>query len=352
MSNDQSIPPLPPENSTSNNFGKQKQTSMIKPKKKRKILLIVIGSIVGLIILCIIIASLGSTPESSSPSSNVDMKNPSQIPLVEETKLPDISTPTKTTIPTDIPSPTLTPSKTPNPNLITAGTYLVGTEIQPGLYKGIESGCYWERLKDLSGSFESIIANANSTGQFYVQVAESDTAFSTNCDVYLFDPQLEQITEFPTVLEPGQYLVGSEIAVGIYQGLEDGCYWERLKDLSGSFDGIITNDNTSGQFYVQLKESDIAFSISCTANYLTEIPQHSGDYPLNLQPGMYLIGKDIKPGTYKGQQEGCYWERLSNIFGDFNGIIANDNSNGQYYVQVNETDFALFTNCPIEWVSE
>jgi hypothetical protein len=66
------------------------------------------------------------------------------------------------------------------------GTYVVGTDIKPGLYKTSgpsASGfgdCYWEREKDLSGGFGSILANDNAKGQTTVKVLSSDAAFKTS----------------------------------------------------------------------------------------------------------------------------------------------------------------------------
>ncbi len=72
------------------------------------------------------------------------------------------------------------------PASIGDGTYVVGTDIKPGLYK--TSGpadasipiCYWERDRDLSGGIGSIIANDNSNGPTTVQISSSDRAFKTS----------------------------------------------------------------------------------------------------------------------------------------------------------------------------
>jgi tetratricopeptide (TPR) repeat protein len=71
-----------------------------------------------------------------------------------------------------------------------------------------------------------------------------------------------------------------------------------------------------------------------------------------IRPGTYIVGKDIQPGTYKGQagsdiMNSCYWARLSNVSGD-DDIIANDNATGQFYVQIKSSDFALQTRCELE----
>lgn len=60
------------------------------------------------------------------------------------------------------------------------GTHLVGTDIQPGMYRnqGTER-CYWERLSGLSGESSDILANDNPTGQAYIEILPSDRAFNS-----------------------------------------------------------------------------------------------------------------------------------------------------------------------------
>ena len=78
----------------------------------------------------------------------------------------------------------LTPRPTPRPvfRSFLPGTYRVGIDIDPGLYRG-NGRCYWARLSDLSGSFDGIIANGNSNGQFFVEVRPSDYAVEFTCSV-------------------------------------------------------------------------------------------------------------------------------------------------------------------------
>jgi len=68
------------------------------------------------------------------------------------------------------------------------GTYQIGTGaglVPPGTYKTTvptdSFGCYWERLKDLSGGFEAIIANENhGKGEpVIVTIAPTDKGFKT-----------------------------------------------------------------------------------------------------------------------------------------------------------------------------
>jgi hypothetical protein len=181
------------------------------------------------------------------------------------------------------------------------------------------------------------------------------------------EPVSEQPTPVPPTptevlgrIEVGTYIVGEDIAPGIYRGetgpdFLDSCYWERLSDLSGELDAILANDNSVGQYYIEIKSTDEAFHTDCPLVALENVPEPADNNPQILSPGMYLIGRDIQPGRYRGEAgadflESCYWERLSDVSGDFTAIIANDNATGQYFAQVAETDFALSTDCTLELV--
>lgn len=68
--------------------------------------------------------------------------------------------------------------------------------------------------------------------------------------------------------------------------------------------------------------------------------------------GEYLVGEDMKPGTYKTAGPdgmfGCYWERASNASGEFDAIIANGNLEGSGRVTVNKGEVFKTTRCQ-EW---
>jgi hypothetical protein len=65
------------------------------------------------------------------------------------------------------------PPEPPKPAGITEGTYLVGTDMEPGSYKTTGGdGCYWARLKDDSG--RNIIANDFSDGPMRFTVKKGE----------------------------------------------------------------------------------------------------------------------------------------------------------------------------------
>ncbi|MCX5287097.1 MULTISPECIES: hypothetical protein [unclassified Streptomyces] len=72
--------------------------------------------------------------------------------------------------------------------------------------------------------------------------------------------------------------------------------------------------------------------------------------------GEYIVGKDIRPGTYRtagpadSSLPNCYWERDKDAKGEFSSIIANGNPNGSAVVSVQPTDKLFKTQGCKEWV--
>lgn len=67
--------------------------------------------------------------------------------------------------------------------------------------------------------------------------------------------------------------------------------------------------------------------------------------------GTYVVGTDIKPGTYRAAASpGCYWARLASL--DTSNIIDNDNADGPVVLQVLPSDKAVtVTRCgEFRWV--
>ncbi|GAB7105733.1 hypothetical protein JCM4814A_40470 [Streptomyces phaeofaciens JCM 4814] len=68
--------------------------------------------------------------------------------------------------------------------------------------------------------------------------------------------------------------------------------------------------------------------------------------------GEYLVGEDVKPGTYKTAgaegEFGCYWERAEDASGEFGSIIANNNLEGPGRVTLNQGEYFKTNRCE-EW---
>lgn len=228
---------------------------------------------VSFLVLLVLVACSAPAATEPPPTDPVEIIASPEHPTVITAT--NTAAPTATKQPTQTPRPTSTPQPSPTPDitLFAQGTYLVGVDIQPGLYVGqagvgLMNSCYWERKKDLLGEFSSILANNNAEGQFYVQILETDFAFEVHCDVHYLETMPAPVAEFPTTLIPGTYLVGIDIKPGLYKGqagddILDSCYWERQKNATGALSSILANGNATGQYFIQVSPTDFALKVNC-----------------------------------------------------------------------------------------
>jgi len=167
--------------------------------------------------------------------------------------------------------------ETPTSNAIQAGTYKVGSDIRPGLYKVIVKDSfidmgYIDRSKDARMEFESIIANGIILNSGYVRIKESD-AYVKIQGATLYPEDTIEIN-IRDMFEDGIYLVGVDIAPGTYKvevtdtTMNMG-YVERQSDVSMEFGDIIANEIFQGQGYVEIMSSD--FSIKVQGAKLTKV---------------------------------------------------------------------------------
>ena len=156
------------------------------------------------------------------------------------------------------------PSPSPN-RTFGPGTWLVGSEIEPGRYfTNPRDGCYWERLSGLAGTSDDRLANefiSFDSPQEIVDIDQSDFAFSSDADCGTWDQN--PVSPPPSgTIPPGTWLVGRQVQPGIYAAdTEDGCYWERLSGFGGRSDHILDNDFVSGggRQLIQIEPSDVGF---------------------------------------------------------------------------------------------
>ena len=162
-------------------------------------------------------------------------------------------------------------------------------------------------------------------------------------------------SEAAGVVGPGTHLVGIDIAPGVYVGLaSEGvlCTWERLNSLREASESIIAVDAHAGLFYVEVLEGDLAFETNCELSPIEDVPARAE--LLNSVPaGMYMVGRDITPGLYKGEAptgSSCAWKRLNGLTGDLASVTSSGTPAGQYFVVVVASDQAVQFGCPVEKV--
>ncbi len=155
------------------------------------------------------------------------------------------------------------PTPTPSGATFGDGTWIVGQDITSGIWRNDDSSqtCYWERLRGFGGTLDDIIANELSTAIQTVEIKANDAGFkASRCG--LWSQNLVPPSSGPTQpFGPGVWLVGSEIAPGIWRNSDSSanCYWERRSGLSGEFQDIIANEYSASIQTVTIQAGDVAF---------------------------------------------------------------------------------------------
>ena len=165
---------------------------------------------------------------------------------------------------------------------IEEGVHKVGTDIQPGIYRGISRRygqlgpgyCDWQRRSTLSDDDSDIIVARTDVGFFYVEIKPTDAYFVAECDLV---PMTHESRE-PRLLDPsenippGTYLVGVDLQPGTYwfhiqRGL---CIIERLSGVSGdpaeSISRKVYKDSSQAQdgpYSVTVEPTDFALHTTC-----------------------------------------------------------------------------------------
>lgn len=156
----------------------------------------------------------------------------------------------------------------------------------------------------------------------------------------------------------GEYQVGSDVKPGTYRttgNSDDMCYWERAKNAKGETDSLLANDNVTGTSYVTIKPTDKIFKSSGCKDWEAVDPKAKGTpaSSVNGDGGMYKVGTDIAPGTYKSTgntaDDNCYWERTKDAEHGLNSLIANDNVTGTAVVTISPGDAYFKTTGCGEW---
>ena len=202
------------------------------------------------------------------------------------------------------------------------GTHVVGTDIQPGIYRTRVGSdyCYWERLSGFGGTFGEIIANDITVGPAVVTISASDKGFySSDCGTWTNDLSAILVPWSP--IPEGTFIVGTDIQPGTYQtgaGLS-GCYWQRLSGFGGTLDEIIANDFTDGSAVVTISASDAGFSSSNCGTWTNVVPPVGATYHA-LTPTRIL---DSRNGTGLSGAFSSHVARTFQVTGGASGVPSN-----------------------------
>lgn len=181
--------------------------------------------------------------------------------------------------------------------------------------------------------------------QTAVAVSNSSTPFlytPTVTDVPVTPTPPPTVTQAPTfaTFTDGTFQVGSDIQPGTYrtQISSSGCYYARLKGFGGTTDDILANNLTDYPAIVTILPSDKGFESQNCGTWTADLSQITTSKTA-FDDGMFLVGTDIAPGTYKNTaSQSCYYARLHGFSNSTDDIIANNLTNNVAIVTIYASD--------------
>jgi hypothetical protein len=232
------------------------------------------------------------------------------------------------------------------------GTHLVGSDIQPGIYRTNGEITYFERLSGLSGEFSDIIANeASPPTPVLVEIKEDDIAFKSEGSGVWTRIDGSYNPEIKTSFDDGWWIVGVDIQPGLYRTTDEVRYYARLSDVSGDFSAIIANEaSTSGPAIIEINENDFAFQSSGDVLWSLIDDSYQPELRTSFGDGWWIVGVDIQPGVYRTPDDVSYYARLSGFGNEFSEIIANEASaSGNSIIEIFPTDVGFQTQGGATW---
>ena len=230
------------------------------------------------------------------------------------------------------------------------GEHVVNLHISPGIYASPGSergGCSWRRFTGFGTGLGTNPAVRIPTGRNIAEIETTDAVFkSYGCgDWEPFVPDAQ--SEVLTIFERGTWAVDTEISSGTYIAEEpDGrvCYWSRLSAFTGEPEDYTVTEQSVGQAVTTIHNYDVGFySQGCGIWVLmtTESLDSTTEFLDSFENGVYIVNRDIGPGTYIADAIGgsnCFWSRLAEFDGDAFNRINDYRSAGQAIATILESD--------------
>ena len=177
---------------------------------------------------------------------------------------------------------------------------------------------------------------------------------------------VEPTPTFPTTIIAGTHEVGKDISAGLYRGIVpdtrfSSCTWKRWRkngdhQYEAELDIYFDDDY---QFYVRVLETDFSLETNCQLTRIADFSRPpASDLSNTIEPGMYLVGVEIKSGIYEGtvpaeNLSSCSWGRHADFTGAFGETIDtgfHSDEGVSFNVLVSPSDYGIATSCRLTFV--
>ena len=145
----------------------------------------------------------------------------------------------------------------------------------------------------------------------------------------------------------GQYKVGKDVPAGEYYVKCNGynLYVEVSSDSSGTLDSIVYNLNTAGGAYITVKEGEYLKIDGGELYEISKAPSRGAENGY-YKEGMYKVGTDIPAGEHQAEATSGqgYIEVSSDSRHQIDGIVSNDNFQGNKYITLEDGQYVTLSN--------
>ena len=241
------------------------------------------------------------------------------------------------------------------------GTWGVNIELQPGTYVAkapTSSYCFWSRMASLKGEPQDMIGSDAVPNHAVMTVFDSDAGvYSDGCGTWNRVNTETTIEHQPaTEFSDGVYIVGSDIAAGVYRADRadpgETCYWSRISGFTGDHFERISLYASKGPAIATILSTDLGFrSVNC-GNWRLELPSEEEFEPAEtFADGTFAVGTDILPGNYRADYSGsspCTWRRMSDFTWN-TGVITEVRTDSPTIATIRQTDVGFASSGCGQW---
>lgn len=148
--------------------------------------------------------------------------------------------------------------------------------------------------------------------------------------------------------------MGKDIQPGTYRTRvgSANCYFSRLSGFSGELKDILANENTDDPVIVTVAPGDAGFKSERCGTWTQDLSPITKS-KTSFGDGMFFVGSDIEPGTYRNTGgENCYYARLSGFSHGLHDIVANENADAPAIVRIDPRDVGFSSSRCGTWTKQ
>ncbi len=241
------------------------------------------------------------------------------------------------------------------------GTYIVGVDIAPGTYRVQANDEYMAYVStylklDNVNSYNSYNNYINFYSIFYgyIEITEQEEFVNINGGTITKVDLANMPEDIKTEVSEGTYVVGKDVAPGIYKIQSNDGYtadvrtYLTLDDVNNWENGICEKSARGYATYIEITEQDRFVTVDFGTMTKVDVEKLPTDIKETVRDGMYIVGKDIAPGRYMIQANDGYTADVRTYKTMLDASKSLNNVKWEYtesgYIEITEQDKFVTVN--------